>query len=236
MKNIGVENPSQSLTIKEKKKQTLLNNFDVEYPLQSKEIKIKVKKTFKEHYGFEHPLQSEEIKNKIKQTNLEKYGVEHLKQSHIFKEFLTQEWWDSQSSFLDAKELIGNNISESKIYLKTHKFRPDWNFRSSISQPHQRVINLLNEHQIEHEINDRRQIKPYELDIYIPSKSLAIEVNGVFWHTEEKGRGDSYHKMKTKMCKEKGIHLLNFTDVEIEQEWKNVKSIIILNLKSLTYY
>ena len=68
--------------------------------------------------------------------------------------------------------------------------------------------------------NSRKLIKPYELDIYIPSLNKAIEFNGDWWHYNPKNpesRGEKYHQMKTEMCKKIGIKLLHIR----ESDWKN---------------
>jgi very-short-patch-repair endonuclease len=55
--------------------------------------------------------------------------------------------------------------------------------------------------------NSRKIIQPYELDIYIPKKKIAIEFNGLYWHSSERKEKD-YHYQKYKKCKEKGIKLI----------------------------
>lgn len=73
--------------------------------------------------------------------------------------------------------------------------------------------------------NDRNIIHPYELDLYLPDYNLAIEINGLYWHNEQR-KGKNYHLNKTKLCEEKGIQLLHFYDSEIDNKWEIVKSII----------
>ena len=64
---------------------------------------------------------------------------------------------------------------------------------------------------------DRTLIKPYELDIVIPELYLAIEFNGVYYHSVEAGTPLGYHLMKTKMCE-----TLNYKLIHIwEDEWNN---------------
>lgn len=68
-------------------------------------------------------------------------------------------------------------------------------------------------------ICDRSIIHPMELDLYIPSRNLAIEYNGLFWHSElYKDR--SYHKSKTEACEAKGIRLIHI----FEDEWRDSRS------------
>jgi len=71
--------------------------------------------------------------------------------------------------------------------------------------------------------NDRSIIYPFELDVVIPSKKIAIEYNGLYWHSEGNGRKDKhYHINKFKMCKEKGYRLIQIW----ENEWLLHKDII----------
>ena len=70
--------------------------------------------------------------------------------------------------------------------------------------------------------SNRSAIPPYELDIYIPDKKIAIEYNGIYWHTESKGKDKNYHHNKWKMCKDKGIQLITIW----EDEWENKQDII----------
>lgn len=65
----------------------------------------------------------------------------------------------------------------------------------------------------------RKIIAPFELDIYIPEKNLAIEFNGIYWHSsgskEEDIHKRNYHLNKTELCESKGIQLLHI----FENEW-----------------
>lgn len=65
-------------------------------------------------------------------------------------------------------------------------------------------------------ITNTRKIISKELDIFIPSHNLAIELNGMYWHGELNGKDRNYHLNKTKECYEQGIRLLHIFDEEIE--------------------
>ena len=54
-----------------------------------------------------------------------------------------------------------------------------------------------------------------ELDIYVPSKKLAIEYNGLHWHSERFGKGNNYHLDKLNNCIKQGIKLIQI----FEDEW-----------------
>lgn len=79
------------------------------------------------------------------------------------------------------------------------------------------IMDYLNSLNVVFNKNDRKILgNQKELDIYVPGVNVAIEYNGLFWHTEEK-LGKNYHLEKYKMCKEKNINLIQI----FEHEWKN---------------
>lgn len=62
--------------------------------------------------------------------------------------------------------------------------------------------------------NNRTILDGKELDIFIPSKNIAIEFDGLFWHNELNKEKNS-HITKTIECNKKGIRLLHI----FEDEW-----------------
>ena len=68
-----------------------------------------------------------------------------------------------------------------------------------------------------------------ELDIYLPEKHLAIEFDGFYWHSEQKGKDESYHLDKTNACAEKGIRLIHI----FEDEWNLKQDIVKDRIRSI---
>ena len=66
--------------------------------------------------------------------------------------------------------------------------------------------------------SDWNTIKPKELDFYFPDNNLAIEFNGIYWHSELQGKTYEYHLDKTNNCNSKGIDLLHI----FENEWMDL--------------
>jgi G:T-mismatch repair DNA endonuclease (very short patch repair protein) len=79
--------------------------------------------------------------------------------------------------------------------------------------------------------HDRTLIKPYELDIVIPELKLAIEFNGVYWHSDKVKNDINYHLNKTLECEKIGYHLIHIW----EYEWDDLlkQEIIKAKLKAL---
>lgn len=67
-----------------------------------------------------------------------------------------------------------------------------------------------------------------ELDIYVPSKKIAIEFNGLYWHSDEYKDYD-YHLNKTEECEKQGIHLIHI----YEDDWLYKRTIVESRLKSI---
>jgi len=55
----------------------------------------------------------------------------------------------------------------------------------------------------------------------IPSKKLAIEYCGLYWHSESMGKNRNYHIKKLNMCTDKGYRLITI----FEDEWVNKRNI-----------
>lgn len=82
------------------------------------------------------------------------------------------------------------------------------------------------------ERHNRTILSGKELDIYIPSKKLAIEFNGIYWHSTL-FKDKLYHQQKTINCAQRGIRLIHIFEYEWTDEIaqdklrKYIKDIII---------
>jgi hypothetical protein len=61
-----------------------------------------------------------------------------------------------------------------------------------------------------------------EIDIFIPERNIGIEVNGLYWHSDSKGKTQYYHSKKTEIAKKAGIRLIHITD----HQWNNKQTIV----------
>ena len=74
--------------------------------------------------------------------------------------------------------------------------------------------------------NSRGIISPRELDIFIPSSKLAIEYNGIWWHSLANGTPVDYHSSKSDACERLGIDLVHVLD----HEWSHRQDLCKLKL------
>lgn len=92
---------------------------------------------------------------------------------------------------------------------------------SPVSKAEDELASLLDSYGVDYIRGDRLILKGLELDLYVPSKRLAIEYNGVYWHSD-KCKPRSYHIDKYKACRETGIQLIQIW----EDWWTNKRSVV----------
>lgn len=151
----------------------------------------------------------------------------------------------TESGHLNTKELMqleGVSFTEHNLYKVVKKLGVKYKKMSTSKNEHDildfiKDLNLgFNVHQ-----QNRTLISPKEIDIYIPEMNLAIEYNGLVFHSAGKSKSKmlntphfdkNYHKSKTDECKAKGVKLIHIN----ENEWSDpnkqeiFKSIIRQNL------
>lgn len=74
--------------------------------------------------------------------------------------------------------------------------------------------------------SERTILKPYEIDIYVPSLHIGIEYNGIRWHSSL-FREKNYHLNKLKLANSNGVELIQI----FEDEWVNKKDIVKAKLR-----
>lgn len=65
------------------------------------------------------------------------------------------------------------------------------------------------------------------LDLYLPDLNIAIEYNGLYWHSDKVRPNPNYHYSKYKMCENKGIRLIYVW----EDDYTFKKDILLSSLK-----
>ena len=76
------------------------------------------------------------------------------------------------------------------------------------------IKRILDEYGIYYESNNRNILNGKEIDIYIPSKNIAIECNGIYWHSK---KDIYYHKEKMEMCLDNNIQLITLWEDQIKK-------------------
>ena len=136
--------------------------------------------------------------------------------------------------------IIANNLGCSRgtvlKYITQHGIEVYNAYR--VSSHEKELQEFLATSNIEYKPSDRSMIYPLELDIFIPDKNLAVEINGVYWHSVDSNSnadGKNKHLNKLQRCIDVGITLLQFTCSEWITKQDIVKSIILTKLGETTH-
>ena len=255
MERYGGVAPACSIDVVQKMKQTNLERYGSEYSFDNEEINAKRERTWNERYGG-NPLANPDILEQRKRTNVEKYGSESYMTSPVYLAPLYEKWKQRFAGKVEplftADEFHGVNCGEEYAWrcckcgteFRTHIHTTDIDLdermlpRCPVCHPivggvsngeHELFEFIKSVYNGELVVRDRRAIRPQELDIYIPDKKVAIEFDGLYWHSEEQGKDASYHLGKTRACEENGIRLVHV----FEDEWRFQRPIVEDRLKSI---
>ena len=90
------------------------------------------------------------------------------------------------------------------------------------------IVNICEEFGLTVQTNVRNLISPLEIDIWIPELKLAIEINGVYWHSLSENEEYEKKALKKKhLLEQQGNNLLMFYDFEINTKLHIVTNIIV---------
>lgn len=214
----GATNPSQSISIQNKRKQTMMTRFNGPSPFSSIDVRKKAQETNIQNLGVSSPFASDKIRQKSKQTVQTKYNVSNVMHVPAFK----------QKGIATSLKNHGVPNGGGSIVAK-----------NKILQSLQNSGNLRSEGELEIEswisslgLNCGPSFiggsNPKQLDIKIPSLNIAIEYNGCYWHSEIiKGMHKNYHLQKTNLAKDVGLSLIHIWDYEWENRKEQVKSFLL---------
>jgi len=247
----GVENTSQSQEVKDKKADTLRKRYgeNVSNPMDCEEFVFKVKENWKNKsreemnaltektkrtsmlkYGFDNAMKNKNVADKSKNNKKEN----KLKELEKYKDYvpikeicmIVSRCYDR---VLDVIKLLGLEIIEVKdshLVKKSDldKIKKYFEVASDYATSNEEkelleFIETLTDEKIIS--NDKLTINPYELDIFIPSKNLAFEFDGIYYHSNQ-FKDKFYHYDKTKLCEKKGIRLIHV----FEDDWRFKRNIV----------
>ncbi len=231
--------------VQRKKEASLLKN-----PNWKEIAAKKAKATNQQKYGFDTPLKNKDILQKRKETNLRLYGsAEVLSASSMIREKITHEIASNKvfsriESFSHVIPLFTRDDFSTADNAYTWKCMGcSCTFSSALndgnipkctrcnpktsSTGENEMRRFIEELLPTEEVIQRFKLnKKTEIDIFIPSRKIGIEFNGIYWHSEGKGTSKNYHLNKKKECQDNGIHLMQFWDTQWYNKRNIVKSII----------
>ena len=220
--------------VKEKRKNNIMTNYGVDNIAKVSDIRLKTEETNQIRYGASSSFQNDKVRKKWKDSIQLKYGVDHFFKTDDFKikakqHYLKKYGVDHQSKVDDVQLKIQNTCLDRygvSTYLNTTHARSSIKSYNKSSYENE-ISEWLLSLGIKSEGSKYGIIPPLILDIYIKEYNIAIEFNGLYWHSEFFKEKD-YHLNKTLKCRENGIHLIHIW----EDDWNNQKEVcksIIIN-------
>lgn len=244
--------PSRNKDVVKKKMETCIKRYGGVSPAASEEVRNKMQKTNFDRYGVAQPLQSKIFRDKLKKTTLERYGADNytkteeyrtsimretyrrkkevLMDTHVFRfnedDYLNRES-ESQKFEFRCKKCDGiyfDHLNNGNIPLCSHCYPR--NPRCSTSEKElSEFVKKLGVPIIE---NDRLILSGKEIDILSVEKNIAIEFNGIYWHSTSIV-DKNHHLDKTDICLSKGIRLVHV----FEDDWKTKRSLVESRISSI---
>lgn len=248
-KHYGVEYSMQSPIVRKKSEDTCMKKYGVKNGGGSKEAIEKINATCMAHYGVPWSMQAKEVRDKAKDTFIAKYGVQNYLETGIpakisaelrtrksYEEFICKCPYDEPMFTLEEYQARISPFDLFRFKCKTCGFEFEsahrngvhnrcpicWPVSTCKSKGQKELADYVKSLGVKVIENDRSMISPLELDIYLPDHRLAIEFNGVYWHSDAHNSDPNYHANKTDQCEMLGIQLIHV----FESEWENKKNVV----------
>lgn len=97
---------------------------------------------------------------------------------------------------------------------------------NKLSKSEDEIYNMLTKHFGNNDVEQRNReiLCGKEIDIFVKSKNIGIEYNGIRWHSEKFGKDRFYHLNKTLKCNKKGVKLIQIFEDEFIEKYEIVLS------------
>lgn len=212
----------------EKRKTTNKERFGVENFNQSDAARA----ASMEKYGVSCFLKTKKARDAQGEAvqNMHKNNPDDFKVKHLL---LTEEAWGDIAKMSVQEVAEKHGVKYTSLLTSLNKeykerFSSTYTKRGGESHPERLLFREVSKWAADSKKGCRGILpKGKELDIYIPSKKIAIEFNGTYWHSEE-FLPKNYHAEKTKECNALGIQLIHVW----EDEWEARKAQILGYIKA----
>lgn len=239
--NHGVRYMAQSPEHQEQMRLYWMDKIGVDHPMKLQEHKDKVKQTNFKRIGYANIFEAPWFREQVKNTNLANLGVENPMQNPEIAKKSRDNKRANDTRFAEMfklAELAKNDESyatQLKLFIRENfgstkqlEFFRKFNLHDERQfLPEEMISEILDGFEIEYIHNAkkahgvrRESGSLHELDFWIPSLRLGIEVNGLAFHSTDFHPYDlpkpaDYHNNKLKSFLDSDIKLISFTDYEI---------------------
>lgn len=226
----------------EKTRNTCIEKYGVPNPNTTGILLDAKRKTWMENYGVVHPMKSKKIKEKVRWSRIKLHAQSiedpQLRQNYLdFSKDPTsyiKSNFDHKPSLIEISETLGGldptSISD-RIPVQDHILLG--HYQSTMERDLTRFLKEVDPN-INIVIHDRKEIYPYELDLYLPDYRFAIECDPTSSHNstinvfdnDDEPLDKNYHRDKSLRCIENNIFLMHVFGYDWSTRQQVIKSMI----------
>lgn len=225
----GVLHTSQLESVKKKQRDTNISKYGATSPTLDTTIRKKQKYTMLEKYGVEYSGQNKDLLKKSLDTRKRLYDG-NIKKTYSDLNIISIPIEGILNIKCNScKEIYEINTQLLRLRHLRYKVNPCLNCNPIKSYSGQNdIYDLLDNNKINYIKGDRKILGGKEIDIYIPDKNIAIEFNGIYWHSTL-FKDKNYHLSKKEECEKLGIRLIHIW----EDQWIYKKEIVLSMLNNV---
>ena len=210
--------------VRSKYNETMMDRYQTQVPIHNADIKQRISDTIQRVHGANWFTQTPEIKQSqlVNGVNRSTASISHA------AEYVNDPSWlkgiNLTKSISSISELVRVSPSLIQKRMKDFNLTPVRHYCSKVEQEIADYVAST----IGYDPVIRSKVCGVEIDILIPSHGLGIEVDGIYWHSELKGKHKNYHNNKTELCRTQNIQLLHITD----RDWIYYQDIVKSRINS----
>lgn len=222
----GKEHAVHVEEFREKMKTTSRQRYGADYPIQTDGVREKSRNTTREHYGVDCYFATTEAREKLRLSFLAKYGDKNASRAHVHnKENFNRDYWEKHFINRRGKFDVSacaeyHGVKRGAILNNMKRFGMDIERKGDSTNEYTIYEYVKSLGHAAHRRDKKILGNNQELDIVADNNNLAIEYDGIIYHSEgaadnkQRAITSAYHLRKTELCTEKGYNLLHIFDVE----------------------
>jgi predicted transcriptional regulator/very-short-patch-repair endonuclease/predicted transcriptional regulator with HTH domain len=138
-------------------------------------------------------------------------------------------YYDKNLSTIKIGKEFGKSSCWSRNLIIKNGGELNNSYSCAISGPEMEIRDFLSSYINDLEYNNKKILNGQEIDILSEKHKIAIEYNGLYYHSIESGKDKNYHLNKTTLANEKGYKLIHI----FEDEYLKNKDLVLNKLLHL---
>lgn len=211
----------------------LLKKYDI--TKSNEDIVLRRRATMQDRYGGPTPLESDILLEKINKTKVEKYGTINTSSLNAVKFKLpkTVNIYGKPANYWSKKYGVPRTNVLSLFRANLNENENEKNFINLLNNYSPKITDIenifstkfgLDIHNRYFDLENYPNLK-YKPD-FVLSKKIALNVDGLYWHSEHNSVHKRYHFKMREDYEREGLRIFQFREDEIKNKFEIVKSII----------